>query len=176
MPGTQPVGAKSAGLGRPRAAKTGGAAEDRLTAMMVQVSIAELNQSRQGSGAASNDAFAVIALDAAGVIGLGNAAAARAFPHHWWWALVGFGLSAAVASLVRLVPDNLPILGEMYRHARDRLPNEAEANRYIADRLLVLADGNLRAIDVKRSLTLVALVLLALSTVVAVVVFLKDFR
>jgi hypothetical protein len=143
---------------------------------MVTLSLAELNQSRQASSAASNDGFAIIALNAAGVIGLGNAAAARGFPDRWWWVLPGFFLSSVVAALVRLVPESVLVLGAAYNDARTYLPDEAEANRRVATRLLEIADRNLRAIGVKERFVRFALGLLGVTVLVAVVLFWTDMR
>jgi hypothetical protein len=151
-------------------------ADANLTAAMVALSLAELNQSRQASGAASTDGFALIALNAAGVIGLGNAAAARGFPHRWWWVLPGFFASAVTAVLVRLVPESVVVLGAAYNEARAHLPDEAEANRRIASRLLQIADRNLRAARRKEVYVRVSLVLLALTVLAAVVLSWSDIR
>jgi hypothetical protein len=154
-------------------------ADTRLAAAMLGVAQTDLNQARAGLAAAGAAALAVVGLDVGAAAGLAAIAAARVWPHGWWYPLPVWAGSMVVALSVfffRAAESASPVLGPVYAYARAALPNEQSAYERAADLLLYQADVTLAAASRRRYALLGAIALLGVGIAYLVVRFHQDFK
>lgn len=159
---------------------------------MLSVSLQIWSQAFQLIAVERADAIGVLAVDAAAVIGLSAIAAARNWPHHWWWSVPIFVLSGVVCVVVPLVPlpwlasrfpqafrptsYSLPNVSEMYEQALGRLPDEAASQTDTVSRVVGLAAKDIASAQRRRGFNTVALGILAVGVVFTLIIFLPDFK
>ena len=150
-----------------------------IASNIVAVATEAWSQSRQLVAAEATDAFGILALNVAGIVGLGSIAAIRDWPPRWWWGLIPFGASSAICTVVPRVlsaAEGQPKLGGMYAQALTRLPDVDAALTVLADRIQALTAGNLGVVSRRRRFNGIALVIMVGGAVFEVLLFLKDFH